>query len=203
VFHVLCSSLGIRGRSRRFFHLFPQGISVLHRFCTSGRRFAIAPGRRLKQSIRQRRRGRLTSLRRLPSWRDLAVLEGELPGGSENVLRRVAGTWALRPPQRVLLTLGTEPPESTICRESGARTPAARPIAPELEIRRCAPMRISLEVCFARVPRRAMRRCAGFGVHEAMRPEWLARAAFVFGAARLLVDRPWSSVLGAGSGLYP
>jgi hypothetical protein len=123
----------------------------------------------------------------------LAVLEGELPGGSESVLRRVAGTWALRPPQRVLLTLGTEPPALTICCESGSRNAAARPRSREQEIRR---VRRELE---------SLRR-SGSRKHLAVRcGEWQAgvptsNAARVAGSGRIcflesVVGR-WSLVVG-------
>lgn len=80
----------------RLFLLHPQRSPVLHSFCTSENQIAVAGGATLAQSVRQcRREMSCRACRRSrQSGRFPVVLEGELPGGSKDAFRRVAGTWA-------------------------------------------------------------------------------------------------------------
>ena len=94
-------------RSRLFhpvFLAFPQGISVLHSFCTRQPQFSIARRKRLPHIVNSacvRCSEALPGLRQ--SWRYLTVLEGEPAGGFPKTRFARSGTRALRPPQMVCL----------------------------------------------------------------------------------------------------
>jgi hypothetical protein len=105
-FVQLSTDSGNTANFGRFFQMFPQGIPCIHSFCTQPPRFLLEGETALSQSSEQTQRYLLDALpEHCGSWRLLAILEGELPGGFPRcVLGHTLVARALRPPQRVLHT---------------------------------------------------------------------------------------------------